>query len=117
MLRSSTLWLPQLLYFSALRALTAADRLVFIGFSMAAADTSIRMLFRAAADANTSLRIVEIADPSDEVAKRIQDVIPNASAYERERYFGELLDKWESTRTSNSTSTVEPSTTPDSASK
>ena len=94
-LRSSTFWLPQLLYRLALHALKPADRLVFIGFRMAAADTSMRQLFRAAADANTGLRLVEIADPIAEVADRIKGVIPNAEAYKPFRYFEELLDNWD----------------------
>jgi len=91
---TSTMFLPQLLYRSALQALTTADRVVFLGFSMAPADTSIRMLFRAASDANTGLRDIEICDPSDSVETRIKSVIPNAANYKRFRYFGELLDAW-----------------------
>ncbi|MDO8479649.1 MAG: SIR2 family protein [Candidatus Rokubacteria bacterium] len=93
-LGSSTMWLPQLLYRLALQALAAAERIVFIGFSMAPADTSIRMLFRAAADANSALRLVEIADPCANVASRIKAVLPRAQSYKRVRSFGELLDEW-----------------------
>ncbi len=93
-LGSSTMWLPQLLYRLALQALSTAERVVFIGFSMAAADTSIRMLFRAAADANPSLRLVEIADPDRKVARRIKAVIPNAQRYRRLKCLGDLLDGW-----------------------
>ncbi len=91
-LNSSTMWLPQRLYRLALQALATAETIVFIGFSMAPADTSIRMLFRAAADANPRLRLVEIADPSDDVENRIKLVLPNAQGRKRFSFFGELLD-------------------------
>ncbi len=91
---SSTMWLPQLLYRLALKNLSTAERIVFIGFSMSPADTSIRMLFRAAADANYNLRCVEIADPNDEVACRIEAIFPNAQSYKRCKYFGDLFDEW-----------------------
>ncbi|MBM4033155.1 MAG: hypothetical protein FJ291_15420 [Planctomycetes bacterium] len=93
-LGSSTMWLPQLLYRLALQALLAAERVVFIGFSMAPADTSIRVLFRAAADTNPGLSLVEIADPNDEVETRIRAVIPGARSYRRFKCFGDLLDDW-----------------------
>jgi hypothetical protein len=95
-LESSTMWLPQLLYRLALQAVATADRVVFIGFSMAPADTSIRMLFRAASDANPGLRLVEIADPDPDncIESRIRSVIPNARAYKKFKGFGELLDDW-----------------------
>jgi len=93
-LSSSTMWLPQLLYRLALQALSTADRIVFIGFSMAPADTSIRMLFRAAADANAGLRLVEIADRSSDVAARIEGVLPQAGEHRRYNSFELLLDSW-----------------------
>ncbi len=92
---SSTMWLPQLLYRLALHAITAAERIVFIGFSMAPADTSIRMLFRAGADANSSLRLLEIADPDVEVLSRIRAVLPRAQNYKHVKSFEELLDGWD----------------------
>ena len=93
-LDSSTMWLPQLLYRLALRNLSTAKKIIFIGFSMSPADTSIRMLFRAAADANENLSCVEIADPNDEVVSRIKAIFPNAQSYKRYTYFGDLLDEW-----------------------
>ena len=93
-LESSTLWLPQLLYRQALHALKAADRLVFIGFSMAPADTSMRMLFRAAADSNPLLRLVEIVDPEDKVEERIRSAIPDAQDYKRYKFFDDVLNHW-----------------------
>ena len=92
-LASSTMWLPQSLFRQSLNALSNADRIVFIGFSLAPADTSIRMLFRAATDANPRLSILEIADPSSDVTKRIRTLVPNAR-YETHGSFGELLDSW-----------------------
>jgi len=91
---SATLWLPQLLYRMALEALKSADRLVFIGFSMASADTSIRMLFRAAADMNANLSLVEIADPDPNVVNRIKGVVPHAREYRDVKFFSDLLACW-----------------------
>jgi SIR2-like domain len=93
-LGSPTMWLPQLLYRIALQAVTAADKIVFIGFGMAPADTSIRMLFRAAADSNPGLQLVEIADPANDVADRITSVIPKAKSYKRFSLFSDLLNDW-----------------------
>ena len=95
--RSPTLWLPQLIYRLALHALKAADKIVFIGFSMSPADTSIRMLFRAASETNPCLELLEIADPDprNEVVNRIMEVIPNARNYKRSKSIDELLEDWD----------------------
>lgn len=91
---SPTMWFPQMLYRYALHVLGKAEKIVFVGYSMAAADTSIRMLFRAAAEVTGTLQTVEVADPNAEVVTRIKAIIPNARSYKSFPSFGELLTSW-----------------------
>ncbi len=95
---SSSLWLPQLLFRLGLVALRTADRIVFVGFSMAPADTSVRMMFRAAADGNDNLQLVEIADPDrdGDVERRIRRALPKACNFRTYSSFSRLLDEWDS---------------------
>ncbi len=54
----------------------------------------MRMLFRAAADSNPLLRLVEIVDPEDKVEERIRSAIPDAQDYKRYKFFDDVLNHW-----------------------
>jgi len=88
---SSTMWIPQILYYKALKALRTADRLVFIGYSVAGIDASIRMLFRAAADMSGARQIIDVADPCTKVRDRIARIYPNADEFHHHESFSDYL--------------------------
>jgi len=88
---SFTGWQPQLMFHNSFHSLRNANRIVFIGFSMAPVDVPTRLMFLASAQANKNLQSVTIANPDREARKRIEQIYPNVKEIHRYDFFADLL--------------------------
>lgn len=90
---SLTGWQPQLMFHNSFHSLRKANRIIFIGFSMAPVDVPARLMFCGAAQINKNLESVSIVNPDQNAKIRIAQVFPGANEINCFDYFTELLKK------------------------
>ncbi len=88
---SPTGWQPQLMFHNSFHSLRNANRIVFIGFSMAPVDVSTRLMLSASAQANKNLHSVSIANPDQNAIDRIAQVFPKVKELRPFKNFTDLL--------------------------